>query len=51
VALVAAGEGTLATWMGTAFDVYYFFNLATLLIFDVLMYRSTTFTHGPEGTV
>jgi hypothetical protein len=50
VALVAAGEGTLATWMGTAFDVYYF-NLATLLIFAVLMYRSTTFTHGPVGTV
>ncbi|WP_447925883.1 hypothetical protein [Georgenia muralis] len=27
VALVATGDGMLATWMGTAFDIYYFFNL------------------------
>lgn len=32
VALVATGDGMLATWMGTAFDIYYFFNLVTLLI-------------------
>ena len=44
VTLLAAGEGMLATWMGTAFDIYYFFNLATLLIFAVLMYRSAVFT-------
>lgn len=44
VALLAAGDGMLATWMGTAFDIYYFFNLATLLIFAVLMYRSAVFT-------
>lgn len=44
VALVAVGDGMLATWMGTAFDIYYFFNLATLLIFAILMLRSTVFT-------
>lgn len=46
VALVAAGDGMLATWMGTAFDIYYFFNLATLLILAVLMYRTTVFTRA-----
>lgn len=46
VALVATGDGMLATWMGTAFDVYYFFNLATLLILALLMYRSTVFTRA-----
>lgn len=46
VALVAVGDGMLATWMGTAFDVYYFFNLATLLIFAILMLRSTVFTRA-----
>jgi hypothetical protein len=44
VALLAVGDGMLATWTGTAFDVYYFFNLATLLILAVLMLRSTVFT-------
>lgn len=43
VALLATGEGMLATWMGTAFDVYYFFNLVTLLVLAVLMYRSDVF--------
>lgn len=46
VALLATGDGMLATWRGTAFDVYYFFNLVTLLIFAVLMYRSTVFTRA-----
>lgn len=46
VALLATGDGMLATWMGTAFDVYYLFNLVTLLIFALLMYRSTTFSRG-----
>jgi hypothetical protein len=46
VALAAAGEGMLATWTGTAFDIYYFFNLATLLIFAMLMYRSAIFTRA-----
>ncbi|HSJ33884.1 MAG TPA: hypothetical protein VLB85_02410 [Acidimicrobiia bacterium] len=46
VALVAVGDGMLATWMGTAFDIYYFFNLATLLIFAILMLRSTVFSRA-----
>lgn len=46
VALVAAGDGMLATWMGTAFDVYYFFNLVTLLVLSLLMYRSSVFTRA-----
>jgi hypothetical protein len=45
-ALLATGDGMLATWMGTAFDVYYFFNLVTLLIFAVLMLRSAVFTRA-----
>jgi hypothetical protein len=36
----------LATWTGTAFDIYYIFNLATLLILAVLMYRSDVFTRA-----
>jgi hypothetical protein len=43
VALIAVGDGMLATWTGTAFDVYYFFNLATLLIFAILMFRTPVF--------
>lgn len=44
VALLATGEGMLATWKGTAFDVYYLFNLVTLLLLAVLMYRSRVFS-------
>src|SRR5215204_6654191 len=44
VALLATGEGILATSTGTAFDVYYMFNLVTLLIMAVLMYRSQVFS-------
>lgn len=40
VALVARGDGMPATWNGTAFDVDYFFNLVTLLMYALLMYRS-----------
>ena len=46
VVLVATGDGMLATWMGTAFDVYYFFNLVTLLVLAVLMYRSSAFSRA-----
>lgn len=46
VALLATGDGMLATWMGTAFDIYYLFNLVTLLILALLMYRSTVFTRA-----
>lgn len=44
VALLATGEGMLATWMGTAFDLYYLLNLVTLVLLTVLMLRSTVFT-------
>jgi hypothetical protein len=44
VALLATGEGMLATWTGTAFDIYYMFNLVTLLVLAVLMYRSQVFS-------
>jgi hypothetical protein len=46
VALVAAGDGMLATWTGTAFDVYYVFNFVTLLILAVLVSRSPVFTRA-----
>jgi hypothetical protein len=46
LALQATGEGMLATWTGTAFDIYYIFNLVTLLILAVLMYRSDVFTRA-----
>lgn len=46
VALVATGDGMLATWMGTAFDVYYLYNLITLLIFALLMWRSSAFSRA-----
>lgn len=45
-AVVAVGDGMLATWMGTAFDIYYFFNLVTLLVLAVLMYRSSVFSRA-----
>ncbi len=41
VALLATGEGMLATWTGSAFDVYYLLNLLTLLVLAVLMFRSS----------
>jgi hypothetical protein len=46
VALLATGDGMLATWMGTAFDVYYLFNLVTLLVLAVLMLRSSIFSRA-----
>ena len=45
-ALLAVGDGMLATWKGTAFDVYYFFNLVTLLLLALLMFRSDVFSRG-----
>lgn len=46
VALLATGEGMLATWTGTAFDIYYLFNFAALLIFSVLVYQSGAFSRA-----
>ncbi len=43
VALLATGDGMVATWKGTAYDVYYFFGFATLLILTILMLRSSIF--------
>lgn len=40
VALLATGDGMLATWMGTAFDIYYVFNGVMLVIVAVLLLRS-----------
>jgi hypothetical protein len=45
-ALLATGEGMLATWTGTAFDVYYVLNFAALAIFGILIYRSTVFSRA-----
>lgn len=45
-ALLATGEGMLATWTGTAFDVYYVLNLVALLVLAVLMYRSDVFSRA-----
>jgi len=45
-ALLATGDGMLATWMGTAFDIYYFFNLVTLVVLAVLMLRSSIFSRA-----
>ena len=44
--LVATGDGMIATWTGTAYDVYYFFGFATLLILTVLMLRSSIFARA-----
>ena len=45
-ALLATGDGMLATWMGTAFDLYYVLNLVALLVLTVLMYRSSVFSRA-----
>lgn len=47
VALAATGEGMLATWTGSAFDVYYLLNCAALLIFGVLILRSASRQRAP----
>lgn len=43
-AVVAVGDGMRATWMGTAFDIYYYFNRVALLLFAAVMLRSEVFT-------
>jgi hypothetical protein len=40
---LAAGQAMLAVYKGTAFDVYYVFNAAALLIIAVVMLRSRAF--------
>lgn len=39
-ALVAAAQGMLATWEGTAFTAYYLCNLVTLLLLAILLVRT-----------
>ncbi len=45
-ALLAAGDGMLATWKGTGYDVYYFFTLVTLAVLAILMLRSSIFSRA-----
>lgn len=40
---LAAGQATLTTWTGTAFDVSYVLGGVALLIISVVMLRSTIF--------
>lgn len=42
--LLGAGEAMLATYKGTAFDVYYILNAVAILIFSVVMLRSNVFS-------
>lgn len=44
--LLAAGQAILAIYQGTAFDVYYIFNGVALLIFAVVMLRSSVFSRA-----
>lgn len=41
--LLAVGQGLMARYKGTAFDVYYVFNAITLVLISVTMYKSTDF--------
>ena len=45
-ALLAAGEGMLATYVGTAFDVYYVLNGIALVMIAVVMLRSSVFSRA-----
>ncbi|ANH38532.1 hypothetical protein I601_2104 [Nocardioides dokdonensis FR1436] len=45
-ALLATGDGMLATWQGTGYVVYYYLGFATLLILSVLMLRSAVFSRA-----
>lgn len=43
-ALLATGDGMLATWAGTGYDIYYYFTFVTLAVLAVLMLRSSIFS-------
>ncbi|MDD4984947.1 MAG: DUF4386 family protein, partial [Dehalococcoidales bacterium] len=43
---LGAGEALLATYSGTAFDVYYILNAITLLIFSIVMLKSDIFSRA-----
>lgn len=46
IQLLTCGQMLLETYKGTAFDVYYVFNAATLLIISVVMLRDNTFSRA-----
>ncbi|HMM16410.1 MAG TPA: hypothetical protein PKC47_02615 [Petrimonas sp.] len=41
--LLAVGQGLIARYKGTAFDVYYVFNAITLILISMTMYKSRDF--------
>ena len=43
-ALLATGDGMLATWAGTGYDIYYYFTFAALAVLAALMLRSSIFS-------
>ncbi len=45
-ALLATGEGMMATWAGTGYDIYYYFTFVTLAVLAVLMLRSSIFSRA-----
>lgn len=45
-ALLSTGDGMLATWTGTGYDIYYYFTFATLAVLAVLMLRSSIFSRA-----
>lgn len=45
-ALLATGDGMLATWAGTGYDIYYYFTFAALAVLSVLMLRSSIFSRA-----
>ncbi|MGA8211225.1 MAG: DUF4386 family protein [Nocardioidaceae bacterium] len=45
-ALLATGDGMLATWSGTGYDIYYYLTFVTLAVLAVLMLRSSIFSRA-----
>ena len=45
-ALLATGDGMLATWAGTGYDIYYYFTFVTLAVLALLMLRSSIFSRA-----
>ncbi len=45
-ALLATGDGMIATWTGTGYDIYYYFTFVTLAVLAVLMLRSSIFSRA-----
>ncbi len=45
-ALLATGDGMVATWAGTGYDIYYYFTFVTLAVLTILMLRSSIFSRA-----